>query len=87
MIIKDINGYTKNAKTIQQINFDRKNECIVFKSENRDGELIKVGEQQLVESVEKYIVVDIIGKTGREWKEYYPLHDFERLNPGVEYGT
>ena len=30
-----------------------------------------------------YIEVVIQGKTGRVWKEFYPLEDFERLNPNV----
>lgn len=83
MLINDINGYEREVKSIKQVDFDRKNDCIVFKNENRDGELIKVGQQEIVETTEKYIEAEIIGKTGRIWKEWYPLKDFEKLNPEV----
>jgi len=31
----------------------------------------------------EYVEVVIVGKSGRVWKEFYPLEDFERLNPNV----
>lgn len=30
-----------------------------------------------------YVEAVILGKTGREWKEWYPLREFEDANPGV----
>ena len=35
-----------------------------------------------IAATKEYIEVVIIGKT-RTWKEFYPLEDFERLNPNV----
>ena len=31
-----------------------------------------------------YVEAVILGKTGREWKEWYPLREFEDANPDVE---
>ena len=84
MFIKDLNGYEKNIKDIKVVEYSRKNDCIVFKTENRDGELIKVGEQQVTETTEKYVEVTVIGKTNREWTEWYKMEEFIELNPGVE---
>jgi len=84
MIIKDLNNDEKNIKSIKQVDFDRKNDCIVYKNINVDGELITVGEQEIVETTEKYIEVEVIGKNGGTWTEWYQLEKFEELNPGVE---
>jgi len=33
---------------------------------------------------EEYVEVMIKGKSGREWKEWYPLSDFVEKNPGLD---
>lgn len=83
MIIKDINGNSRQVKKIKKVFYDRNDVCVEFKNENIDGELVKVGKQALTETTETYVEVIIVGKTGREWKEWYPLEEFEKLNPGI----
>jgi hypothetical protein len=41
---------------------------------NDDGEMTDVA----------YVEAVILGQTGREWTEWYPLRKFEELNPGVK---
>lgn len=84
MIIKDLNSNNKNVSSLKQVDFDRKNDCVVYRDIERDGELVKVGEQQVVETTEKYIEANVIGRTGREWTEWYPMETFIKLNPEVK---
>jgi len=37
-----------------------------------------------VATTKEYVEVVIKGKTGRVWKEWYPIEDFKRYNPKVE---
>lgn len=37
-----------------------------------------------VAATKQFVEVVIQGKTGRTWKEWYPLEDFKRLNPKVK---
>jgi hypothetical protein len=52
---------------------------------------VKIITQQIQDAVnggiattKEYVEVVIKGKTGRVWKEWYPVEDFKRLNPTVK---
>ena len=36
-----------------------------------------------IATTREYVEVKIIGRTGRKWKEWYPLDRFKELNPDV----
>lgn len=68
MIIKDINGAEKNAKSLKKIKHAMKD--------------VKTGE---VAEERDYVEAEITGKNnGRTWKEWYPLEEFKKLNPGIK---
>jgi len=85
MKIIDINGTERiikdNPKIVTHI---RKNESGKVFHENIDGELVTKKEMSEIDVEEKYVEVEIIGKSGREWKEWYNLEEFEKLNPLIE---
>jgi len=35
-------------------------------------------------TTKEYVEVEVQGKTGRVWKEWYPIEDFRKLNPGIK---
>ncbi len=81
MKIIDLNGATRTIKdTPTIVTHVRKNIAVANKYENIDGELVTIEEPNEVEVIEKYAEVIIVGKN-REWKEWYKLEDFEKLNP------
>jgi len=56
----------------------------------RDVASIKRMSQQIpdvvnggIAAAKEYVEVEIIGRTGRRWKEWYPLEDFRKQNPDV----
>lgn len=83
MKIIDINKKEREVKSIKIITHKRSNDLISYKQENIDGELKFLGEQQIVDSEEKFVEAIILGKN-TEWIEWYPLELFEKMNPTVE---
>ena len=83
MKIIDINGKERNIKDDFKIVTDiRSNEVGKVFHENVDGELVKKTDMKVVDVEEKFVEVIIIGKN-RQWVEWYPLEEFEKLNPGI----
>ena len=83
MEIIDINGKKRTIKDSYKIITDkRSNECGQIYHENIEGELISKKEISIVEIEEKFVEVTIIGKN-RTWIEWYPLKQFEELNPDI----
>ena len=37
-----------------------------------------------IAATKEYVEVEILGKTGRIWKEWYPLEKFKEMNPDVK---
>lgn len=37
-----------------------------------------------IATTKEYVEVVILGKTGRTWKEWYPLEKFKEMNPNVK---
>jgi hypothetical protein len=63
---------------------------IDINGKTREAISVKVISWQIPDSVHggiattrKYAEVVIQGRTGRVWKEWYPLEDFIKNNPGV----
>ncbi len=83
MVITDINGTERKVKQIERITHSRQNDAIAFKHVVKDGDLHLLGEQEMVDVEEEFIKVTIVGKTGREWEEFYPAQAFEERNPNV----
>lgn len=85
MKIIDINGTERTIKdNLKIVTHVRKNESGKVFHENIDGELVTKKEMSETEVEEKYVEVEVVGKRGREWKEWYRLEDFEKLNPSIE---
>ena len=68
--IIDINGNEREVKNITKVEHARYSSL--------DGEDYKE-----VDNV-PYVEVIIVGKSGREWIEWYSLEDFKKKNPEVE---
>lgn len=52
---------------------------------------IKVVTEQIPDAInggiaatKKFVEVVIKGRTGRTWKEWYPLEEFKEKNPGID---
>jgi len=83
MQIIDINGTERTIKELPTIiTHIRKNEVGKVFHENVDGKLVTKKDMREVEVEEKFIQVIIVGKN-REWKEWYPLEKFEKMNPRI----
>ena len=83
MQIIDINGKKRTAKDNLKIIIDkRSNDCGQIFHENIDGELVAKKEMSIVDVEEKFVEVVIIGRN-REWIEWYPLKQFEEMNPEI----
>lgn len=68
--IIDINGNKREVKSITKVEHARYSSL--------DGE-----DYDEVDSV-PYVEVIIIGKSGREWVEWYSLEEFKKKNPKVK---
>ena len=83
MLIKDVNNKERVVKDNLKIIMDiRSNDCGQIFHENVDGELKTMQKVRVTEVEEKFVEYVVIGKR-REWTEWCPLKDFERLNPGI----
>ncbi|RKZ35506.1 MAG: hypothetical protein DRQ49_19325 [Gammaproteobacteria bacterium] len=83
MLIKDINNKERTVYDDLKIIIDkRSNECGQIFHENVDGELQAMQEVSVVNVEEQFVEYTIIGRN-REWIEWCPLKDFERLNPDI----
>lgn len=69
--IIDINGNKREVKSITKVEHVRYSSL--------DGE-----DYDEADNV-PYIEVIIIGKSGREWVEWYPLEEFKKKNPKVKF--
>ena len=84
MIIKDVNGKERTIQdNLKVVSYNRKNDVTAFTPTNIEGELVQVPEVLEVESDERFVEVEIIGKR-RKWTEWYPLEIFERMNPEIK---
>lgn len=70
MKIIDCNGKERTAKSVKVIAHEYRNAI-----SDSDNEVL--GETDYAEVV-------IIGKTKREWTEWYPLNEFKENNPDIE---
>jgi hypothetical protein len=69
--IIDINSNEREVKNITKVEHARYSSL--------DGE-----DYEEVDNV-PYVEVTIIGKSGREWVEWYPLEEFKKRNPKVKF--
>ena len=84
MKIIDINGKERTVKNNLKIIIDkRSNDCGQVFHENIDGELVAKKEMSIVDVEEKFVEATIIGRS-REWVEWYPLKQFEEMNPEIK---
>lgn len=83
MNIIDINGKKRTIKDNLKIITDtRTNHVGRISHENIDGELVAINNDHVVEVEEKFVEATIVGEN-RVWKEWYPLKEFEELNPNI----
>ena len=83
MKIIDVNGKERTVKDDIKIIIDKKqNDVNQISNENVDGELVAVDNISTVEVETKFVEVNIIGKNS-EWREWYPLEQFEEMNPEI----
>jgi len=84
MKVIDINGKEREIKDdFKIVEHNRTNDSVAIMQENIDGELVKTGEHQITEVIEKFVEVTVIGKS-REWTEWYQLEIFEKNNPNIK---
>ena len=71
MKILDINGMVREIKSITTIDHERTSAIVGDDNEE-------------VIDIVKYVQVTVVGKTGREWIDWYPLDEFKKMNPDIE---
>ncbi|NOR85397.1 hypothetical protein GQ473_04710 [archaeon] len=79
----DINNTARNAEYLKIITCSRSDNSTIVKYDNVDGELIEVNVEQIAETEESFVEAEIIGRNNN-WIEWYPLEQFEKLNPTIE---
>ncbi len=84
MKIIDLNDKEREAKSLKIITHIRTSDCAKMFHENVEGELKESGTMHETTVEEKYVEANIIGKSKREWIEWYQLALFEEKNPNIK---